>query len=210
MSAFTAEVAQRAMSELKRWNNGKGRETADPFCAYVGEYWSFGLKNAHINGRTTYQDKKGNTYRPAWSSAFISFIMKKSGAGSEFYYHEGHIHYVVKAMRDASAPQPTAKFLARDPTAYAPKVGDIINAGRGAAKSLRYGTVLNAYGGAVVPYGAFQPSHSDIVVAVSKGKVVTIGGNVEPDTVGEKTWRLRPDGTLVKGGEIITVIECLL
>jgi hypothetical protein len=211
MSAFTDKVAQQCLTEFTRFNNGKGRETKDPFAGFVGEYWNIGLNNKNIDGRTTFQDKKGKPFRPAWSAAFISFIMRKSGAGNAFFYHEGHIHYVVKAIRDAKAGA-DAKFLGRDPKTQVPKVGDLINAGRGEAKSVTFKTVLAEYGKKEVDKGNFLPSHSDIVIEVNmtKKKLTTIGGNVEVDTVGKKTWELNNDGTLVKGPSLICVIECLL
>ena len=57
-----------------------------------------------------------------------------------------------------------------------------------------------------------MPSHSDIVVEVDGPgrKLITVGGNVETDTVGKKTWDLKKDGTLSKGSSLICVIECLL
>jgi hypothetical protein len=211
MSAFTDKVAQQCLTEFGRFNNGKGKETKDPFAGFVGEYWKFGLNMTGIDGRTTFHDAKGKPFRPAWSAAFISFIMRKSGAGDAFFYHEGHIHYVVKAIRDAKAGSTTAKFLGRDPNIQAPKVGDLINAGRGTAKTVRFSNVLSKYGPKPVDKGNFLPSHSDIVIDVDrvKKKLTTIGGNVD-DTVGKKTWDLKIDGTLVKGPTLICVIECLL
>jgi hypothetical protein len=211
MSAFTDRVAQQCLTEFARFNNGKGRETKDPFAGFVGEYWNIGLNNKNIDGRTTFEDKKGKPFRPAWSAAFISFIMRKSGAGNAFFYHEGHIHYVVKAIRDAKAGA-DVKFLGRDPKTQVPKVGDLINAGRGVAKSVTFKTVLAEYGKKEVDKGNFLPSHSDIVIEVNmaKKKLTTIGGNVDVDTVGKKTWDLKSDGTLVKGPSLICVIECLL
>jgi hypothetical protein len=211
MSAFTDRVAQQCLTEFARFNNGKGRETKDPFAGFVGEYWNIGLNNKNIDGRTTFEDKKGKPFRPAWSAAFISFIMRKSGAGNAFFYHEGHIHYVVKAIRDAKAGA-DVKFLGRDPKTQVPKVGDLINAGRGVAKSVTFKTVLAEYGKKEVDKGNFLPSHSDIVIEVNmaKKKLTTIGGNVDVDTVGKKTWDLKDDGTLVKGPSLICVIECLL
>ncbi len=211
MSDFTTEVADRCRAELERWDNGHGRETVDPFCAYVGEYWAFGVKNANIDGRTTYQDSKGKKFRPAWSSAFVSYIYRMAGAGANFHYNQAHIHYIVKALRDAKAGGNSA-FLGRDPVSYAPKVGDIVCEGRGTSKALTYKNVLGKYGGKVVPNGKFLPTHSDIIVAVDPagGTVRTIGGNVQVDTVGEKRWKVNADGTLKAGPGLICVIECLL
>jgi len=93
-----------------------------------------------------------------------------------------------------------------------PKVGDLINAGRGTAKGVTFATVLTKYGNKEVPDGNFLPSHTDIVIEINPNKkqLMTIGGNVEVDTVGKKTWDLKADGTLVKGKSLICVIECLL
>lgn len=208
MSAFTDKVAKQCLEEFKRFKNGKGRENVDPFSDFVGEYWKIGLGNPNINGKTTFQTKKGPV-RPAWSSAFISFIMRQAGAGNAFVYSEAHIHYVVQALRDAKASGNPAKFLGRNPETHKPKVGDIINAGRAESKSVRFNNVLSKYGPKQVPKGNFMSTHSDIVVEVADGKLFTIGGNVEVDTVGRKEWKLK-DGKLVKGPSLICVIECLL
>ena len=212
MTAFTQKVADQCRTELARFNNGTGRETKDPFAGFVGEYWDVGLKVRNRDGRTTLQDADGNLFRPAWSSAFISFIMRKSGAGQAFFYHEGHIHYIVKAIRDAKAGDTNAKFLGRDPKTHVPKVGDLINAGRGSAADVTFATVLSKYGPKEVDKGRFLPSHSDIVIDVDleNRQLTTVGGNVATDTVGKKTWDLKKDGTLRKGASLICVVECLL
>ena len=211
MSAFTDAVAKQCLDQFKRFNNGKGTETKDPFAGFVGEFWKQGLKINNIDGRTTFQDSSGNPFRPAWSAAFISFIMRTAGAGNAFFYSEAHIHYAVKAIRDAKAQDSTAKFLGRDPTTQAPKVGDLLTAGRGASKDVTFSNVLQKYGPKKVPLGNFMTTHSDIVIAVdpAKKQLTTIGGNVE-DAVGKKTWALKANGTLVKGPSLICVIECLL
>jgi hypothetical protein len=53
---------------------------------------------------------------------------------------------------------------------------------------------------------------TDIVVAMDPKKrtVRTIGGAVQVDTVGDKTWKLKAVGTLAKGPALIWVIERLL
>jgi hypothetical protein len=215
MSTFTDKVAAQCFKEFDRFttnDNKRGKETDDPFFKFVGEYWSIGLNNHSIDGRTTFLDNKGKPFRPAWSAAFICFIMRQSDAGDEFFYQEGHIHYVVKAIRDAQKPVPTAKFLGRDPKTHVPKVGDLINAGRGTAASVTFENVLAKYGKKDVPHGNFLPSHTDIVVKIDPAAktLTTIGGNVSVDTVNTKTWNLKKNGTLTKGPSLICVIECLL
>lgn len=215
MSAFTSKVAAQCLKEFDRFTkpgNKRGKETEDPFFKFVGEYWSVGLNNHSIDGRTTFHDNKGKPFRPAWSAAFVSFIMRQSGAGDEFFYNEGHIHYVVKAIRDAQNPATKAKFLGRDPATHVPKVGDLINAGRADAANVTFANVLAKYGPKKVPDGRFLASHTDIVVETDPaGKTLTtVGGNVAVDTVDKKTWKLKKDGTLSKGPDLICVIECLL
>ena len=211
MSAFTDKVVQQCLTEFARFKNGTGRAIEEPFAGFVGEYWRIGLKINNIDGRTTFQDSKGNPPRPPWSTAFISLIMRKSRAGDAFFYHEGNIHSVVKAIRDAKAGSTTAKFLGRDPLTYVPKAGDLITAGRGAEKGMTFTTVLSKYGNKQVPMGNFLLSHTDIVIDIDadKKRLTTMGGNVD-DTVAKKTWDLKADGTLVKGKSLICVIECLL
>lgn len=212
MSSFVDNVVKSCREQYKRFDNGKGQETLDPYAFYVGEYWRVGLNRKGIDGRTTFENQRGELYRPAWSSAFISYIARKSGAGKSFFYSEAHIHYVVKSLRDAKEKPPVAKFLGRDPTTYVPKVGDLINAGRESAADVTYKTVLRRYGPKPAGEGKFMATHSDFVVEIDsqKRQLQSIGGNVQKDTVGLKTWKLKADGTLAKGATLICVIECLL
>ncbi len=213
MSEFTDNLVGQAMHEYEKFNNGTGRETDDPYRQYVAKYWSVGLKISGIDGGTTYQDSKGKSFRPAWSSAFISYVIRSAGATeSQFLFSEAHIHYVVDAIRDTAATNTTVAYLGRDPKGYPPKVGDLINAGRGTAAGITYDTVLQAYGPAAAPKGNFLPSHSDVVVEVDpgKGRLVTIGGNVSVDTVGRKLWQIDQQGRLAKGATLIAVLDCQL
>lgn len=211
MSEFTKQLVAHAEQEFTKFKGGRGKETDDPYYKYVGQYWTVGLKNPNIDGRTTYHDSKGKPFRPAWSSAFISYIIRSASATeSQFLFSEGHIHYVVDSIRDAAAQNSTVAYWGRDPNAYAPKVGDLINAGRASAADVTYANVLQRYGNNVAPNGNFLPSHSDIVVEVdaAKSTITTIGGNVEVDTVGTKKWDIDQAGILKKASKLICVLEC--
>ena len=90
------------------------------------------LKHPNIDGRTTYQEQMESLSGPLGHPRLSVTSCEKTGARDVFFCNQGHIHYVVKAIRDArDAP---SKFLGRNPKKYAPKVGDLINAGRGTAK----------------------------------------------------------------------------
>jgi hypothetical protein len=208
MSAFTDKVVSQCLTEFARFKNGKGRETKDPFAGFVGEYWDFGLKKKGIDGRTIFTDAKGKPVSAGVVGSIHFLHHAQERRGGCLFYHEGHIHYVVKAIRDAKIIGTTAKFLGRDPKTHVPKVGDLINAGRGAAKSVTFANVLAKYGPKKVDQGNFLPSHTDIVIDVDK-KLTTIGGNVD-DTVGKKIWNLNNGRHIGEGPSLICVIECLL
>jgi len=211
MTEFVDSMVAQALNEYQKFNKGEGKETDDPYCGYVGKYWSIGLKNSHIDGRTTYHDARGRPFRPAWSAAFICFLVRAAGAtDAEFLFSEGHVHYVVNAIRDCEAENTTAAFWGRDPRRYTPKVGDLINAGRGSAAEVTFRNVLDEYGPKVAPKGNFLPSHSDLIIEIDtqRSVAITIGGNVSVDTVGRKKWELDDSGILVKADELISVLEC--
>jgi hypothetical protein len=204
MSDFTNALVRICNEELARFDGGARRETDDPQFRFVGEYWASIGKE--LNGRTVVHGK-----RPAWSAAFISFVVRKAGAGDRFFYAEAHCHYTNKAMLLADGTNNGHGYVAHRPPTYAPKVGDIIVAGREYARAFDYDQARLIY-----LADSFYPSHGDVVVARSPGRIETIGGNVSRDTVGKRQRRLNADGTLqnlVESGREypwIAVLECLL
>lgn len=204
MTVFTDALVSACLTELARFENGTRTETQDPQFRHVGEYWqSIGI---NFDGRTV-QDGE----RPAWSSAFVSFVVRKAGAGDRFRYAQAHCHYTFKSMELADGIQNGHGYRAHRPETRAPRVGDIIVAGRASAAGFTYDQAKMTF-----IADSFFPSHGDIVVDVTDAGVVTIGGNVTTDTVGRRTRRTRADGTLrnlVVGGRErpwIAVLECLL
>jgi hypothetical protein len=202
MSDFTATLAAVCEAENQRF---AGRtETEDPQFRFVGEYWqSIGI---NLNGQTVVDGK-----RPAWSSAFVSFCVRKAGAGQHFRYAEAHCHYTMQSIRLAEGEANGHGYVAHRPEIYAPKVGDIIVAGRESAAGITYDQAKLLY-----LADSFFPSHADIVVKVREESVETIGGNITTDTVGRRIRRTGPGGRLKKlvvdGHERawIAVLECLL
>ena len=144
----------------------------------VGEYWWLGLNaNAPESNWTGKHDGKGDIFPPeddgdyAWSAAFISYVMRIAGAGQRFPYSADHADY-INAARRVSLGQTSAWIVAAERVQdYAPKQGDLICFGRGAAKGLRYEDL---------PTPALFTSHCDIVVNTTiPGQIAVIGGNIQ-------------------------------
>ncbi len=131
-----------------------GFEANRGFAQRVGEYWRVG----------TGQKYDGTDTDVAWSSAFISYIMKKGGAGKKFVYDPSHSKYITDSISNRKKGLVQKPFVAYKLNEYAPKVGDLI------CYSRQRGVSYNSS----YPY----KSHCDIVVSKGKNKIEVIGGNV--------------------------------
>ncbi len=133
----------------------------------VGDYWWFGQDaNTRESGWTSRYDEFGTPYQkdaPAWSAAFISYVMRAAGAGERFTYSPLHADYINAAKQEIGA------LRAERPDGYAPAPGDLICTGRGAARSMRFDDL---------PAGRFL-SHCDIVTEARPGQLTVVGGNVD-------------------------------
>lgn len=141
-----------------------------------------------------------------WSAVFVSSMVKDAGAtGSQFKFAAAHAKFVHAAAQNAATG--SGVFQAFDVSAYAPRVGDIIQNNRNG----------NAYNFAYAKSHSAYESHSAIVVEEGtdgSGRYVrTIGGN-EGDRVGEKVVRLNNSGLIKQPSSTpkyyISVIQNLL
>ncbi|MBV8913331.1 MAG: DUF2272 domain-containing protein [Acetobacteraceae bacterium] len=132
----------------------------------VGDYWWFGQNATSTeSGWTGRYNEYGVPYGgepPAWSAAFISYVMRAAGAGDRFPYSPLHADYIN------AAAQGQGVLHAEPPQTYAPVPGDLICYGRAGAQRLRFEDL---------PSGRFL-GHCDMVVQVLPGQLVVIGGNV--------------------------------
>ncbi|MBV9979149.1 DUF2272 domain-containing protein [Bradyrhizobium sp.] len=143
----------------------------------------------------------------AWSAAFVSFCVKRSGATAEqFRFSMLHSVYVNAAI--ANADNNRGVFRAHPINEYAPKLGDLIHHNRSG------GTVTYESARTHADY----PSHAAIVVdfEIRNGvrNAVTIGGNEflagGTGTVGKKFFPLDSAGFLNQssiGPRLICVVE---
>jgi len=132
----------------------------------VGDYWWFGQNaSSKESGWTGRYNEFGTPYGgepPAWSAAFISYVMRAAGAGERFPYSPLHADYINAAAQGQSV------LRAERPETYAPAQGDLICYGRAGAQRIRFEDL---------PAPRFF-GHCDIVVQVLPDQLVVIGGNV--------------------------------
>ena len=131
-----------------------GFEADRGFSERVGEYWKVG----------TGQNLTGKDTDVAWSSAFISYIMKKGGAGKKFVYNPSHSKYITDSISNRKRGLVQKPFVGYKLNEYAPKVGDLVCYSRQSG----------------VNYDSKYPykSHCDLVVATRPNEIEVIGGNV--------------------------------
>ncbi len=156
---------------------GEGKPERQPgLWQRIGEYWWLGQDADNpFSGVTGKHDSYGTVFDPAadetyaWSAAFISYIMRTAGGGTRFPYAPSHSTYINAAARGSQGGAQTYAISAERPDAYAPQPGDLLCAGRSAAKNLRFEDL---------PAGGFT-SHCDIVIGANEDGLSVIGGNVD-------------------------------
>ncbi len=133
----------------------------------VGEYWWLGQDaGSRESGWTSKYDEFGQLYQgdaPAWSAAFVSYVMRSAGAGRRFPYSPLHADYINAAVQN------TGVLRAERPESYAPQPGDLICISRGRTRPLRFEDLS----------GARFYGHCDIVTVAAPGQLTTIGGNID-------------------------------
>lgn len=175
---------------------GEGKPERQPgLWQRVGEYWWLGQDADNpFNGVTGKHDSFGNVFEPAadetyaWSAAFISYIMRTAGAGTRFPYAPSHSTYINAAAQGSQG----YALSAERPDAYSPQPGDLICAGRSAAKTLRFEDL---------PAGGFT-SHCDIVIGANEDGLSVIGGNVD-DSVTLKHIPIDNAGRIAAQGNLV-------
>ena len=167
----------------------------------VGEYWWLGLDSGSPGSAWTGKhDGNGAMFDPlgdgdyAWSAAFVSYVMRIAGAGQRFPYSADHADYINAARLVSLGDTKRWLVAAERVQDYAPRPGDVICFGRGAARGLRYEDL---------PTPALFTSHCDIVVdTMIPGQIAVLGGNVE-DSVTMNHVPVTADGKLATPDGIV-------
>jgi hypothetical protein len=177
ISNFIESLKNTALSEWEFWNKGSIKEGDSKTMERLREYWKEGA------GVKNWSDSQMKN--EAWSAAFISYVMKKSGAGSDFKYSPSHSTYIVDSIKNRKQNN-DKPFKGFRPEEVKLGIGDLVGFAR--EGGINYDTI-----------GSYK-SHTDIVVDIKDGFAETIGGNVSNSV----TKTLVP---LTKYGKIDTSTE---
>ena len=156
----------------------------------VADYWWLGQDyGATGAGWSSRYNENGTPYSgtaPAWSAAFISYVMRVAGAGPRFPYTPLHADYINAAARGEGVLQ------AERPESYPAQPGDLICLGRAGSENMRFDNL---------PASRFF-GHCDLVVNAMPGQLTVIGGNVAAG-VTMKHVPTTAQGTLVDSGGLV-------
>ena len=172
-SSFKKKLVNLANEEFDAWNkNGKIKEGNQDTLPRLRKYWEEG---AGVKQSDNYYINE------AWSSAFISYLMRKAGAGDDFFYAQSHSQYIAQAVKNRKENN-SKKFKAYKPNEVEVKVGDLVCYPR------QSGVTYESIAG--------YKSHCDVITSISGNTAVGIGGNVS-DSVSKKNYILK-DGKIDK------------
>jgi hypothetical protein len=199
-TALAAAIAELAEQEYRRWRPSGGRsltETDPAATPILQEYYRTGVG---MNVTASQLQSTAFQKNHPWSAVFISYVMKKAGAGTAFAYSPAHQNYIRAARRNRLTSNTGNPFWAFRVTEIAPQVGDLVC------------TARDNSGATYDNIAGRQPrkTHCDIVTAVRPGEIRVIGGNVRQN-VDAKILRTQPDGRLRVDGKqsgYFAVVRC--
>jgi len=156
--ALRENLRRLALQEGQRWGQGQLKEHDPRMRPVLQDYWLTGVKWIPSTPRWWSQ--------VPWSAAFISWLMRKAGAGNAFKYSSAHATY-IKAAKDNRLANNENPFKAYRINELRPEVGDLVCKSR-AGSGANYENIRRGLA-----------THCDVVVEVQPGRLSTIGGNVD-------------------------------
>jgi hypothetical protein len=178
IAGFKQNLVRMALQEWNRWKHGALKEGDPQMRATLEDYWR--------TGAGWLPDQPNWWSALPWSAAFISWLMKKAGAGRAFKYSASHAEY-IKAAKENRLANNANPFKAYRASEARLAVGDLV------CKS-RAGSGAN--------YDNIQPgmaTHCDVVTSSQPGRLITIGGNVA-DSVSATPVRVDSGGFIQAPG----------
>jgi len=163
IGAFKQNLVRLALQEWNRWNQGALKEDDPRMRSVLEDYWKTGVG---------WLPDTANWWSAVpWSAAFISWLMKKTGAGNAFKSSSGHAVY-IRAAKENRLANNANPFKAYRISEVRPAVGDL---------------VCKSRAGSGATYDNIQPgmaTHCDVVTSSEAGQLITIGGNVDNSVSG--------------------------
>ena len=155
ISEYVSNLRNYALEEFKAWKSGLLKENDKSMADRIAKYWKEGA------GITNWSQQRMTD--EAWSAAFVSYIVKKSGGGKDFKYSPSHSTYINDSIKNRLENN-SNPFKGYKPEEVKLEIGDIVG------KPRQSGVSYNSK-------GAYK-SHTDIVVGIKNGIAETVGGNV--------------------------------
>ena len=201
--SFAARAAQTANDQWDRFGrqtyNISGhathvghKEGEDPWYKYVGQYWKDGVDDDTLTGLN---------HNVPWSAAFISWVMKTSGAGERFKYSAQHSVYISRAIRDLRQGKEQAGYWCYRLTESKPGIGGLVCWARQDGIDYDHQN------------GGDYAGHCDVIVEVNPTQIAVVGGNVG-DSVTKRPLALGASGfveSTTQGGELLFgIMKCRL
>lgn len=182
-----SRVAQKAISiaqsEYEEWNkDGKKRKESDSsMYDNIKDYWQEGAETFW---------SKSKMINEAWSAAFISYVMKRAGAGINFKYSPSHSVYIRDAIKNKKEGNKNP-FKGYRPEEKKVEKGDLVCYAR--QKGVDYDTTSR------------YASHCDLIVDIKDGNAIGVGGNVS-NSVSKTDYEIDKEGK-IKGDNVFVVIK---
>jgi hypothetical protein len=156
ISSVGRKAIDLAKAEYDAWNKDdvQRKEGDSSMIESIKKYWNEGTD-------TFWSESK--MVSEAWSSAFISYLMKKAGAGDDFKRSNSHSVYIRDAIKNRKEGNKNP-FKGYKPTEVSVAKGDLVCFAR--------------QGGVGYDTNGAYMSHCDLVVDVKDNKATSIGGNV--------------------------------
>lgn len=176
--ALRENLLRLAIQEWEKWGKGQRRESDPGMQPLLQDYWLTGV--GWIPGTPRWWETV------PWSAAFISWLMRRAGAGNAFKYSAAHAVY-IKAAKDNRLVNNENPFKAYRVNEVRPEVGDLVCKSR-AGSGANYENI-----------GPGLATHCDVVVGVQPGELSAIGGNVD-DSVGRRPVRIDANGYVNQPG----------
>ncbi len=172
--SLKSNIVRLANQEWLAWDRGRKKESDPSMRAKLRDYWATGARVTRIFGESNWWSAH------PWSAAFISWIMRKAGAGNAFRYAAAHAVY-IKAAKDNRLANNANPFKAYRLREVRPQIGDLVCKSR-AGSGANYDNIR-----------AGHKTHCDIVTEVHPGRLTTMGGNVG-NSVSKTSVRLDANG----------------